>query len=95
MDPDGNEISTDDEEMIERARTTTRRNNPQPFFNLFRPVVRASTDNTATPRDVANASEAQMPAQSEHMDATEPSDAKTEVCGFSESGADPDDSVWT
>lgn len=50
LDPDGNEISTDEEEMIERARTMTRRNNPQPFFSLFRPVVRGSNDSPTTSR---------------------------------------------
>jgi len=48
LDPDGNEISTDEEETIERARAITRRNNPQPFFNLFRPVVRAPNDSLTT-----------------------------------------------
>jgi hypothetical protein len=85
LDPDGNEISTDEEEVAERARTITRRNNPQPFFNLFRPDVRASSDGTATPRDDTNTSEAQTPTQSDHMDATESSYAKVEVCGFTRS----------
>ena len=60
LDPDGNEISTDEEEMIERARTITRRNNPQPFFSLFQPVDRTSNDTPTTPRDDVGPFEAQM-----------------------------------
>jgi len=85
LDPDGNEISTDEEEMAERTRTITRRNNPQPFFNLFRPVVQASSDGTAIPGDDTNTSEAQPPTQSDHMDATESSYAKVECIHESES----------
>lgn len=64
LDPDGNEISTDEEEMIERARTITRRNNPQPFFSLFHPIDRASNDGPTTSREDAGAFEAQRPAHS-------------------------------
>ncbi|KAF9654272.1 hypothetical protein BDM02DRAFT_3182090 [Thelephora ganbajun] len=78
LDPDGNEISTDEEEMIERARMITRRNNPQPFFNLFRPVVRPSNDSSTTSGDDPSAFEAQIPAQPDRTDTTQSSDA-TEV----------------
>jgi len=75
LDPDGNEISTDEEEMIERARTITRRNNPQPFFNLFRPVVRASNDSPRTSRgDGTSALEAQTPSQSDRTNTAQSSD---------------------
>ena len=75
LDPDGNEISTDEEETIERARAVTRRNNPQPFFNLFRPVVRTSNDGSTTSRaDDPGAFEAQTPAQSDRTNVTQPSD---------------------
>lgn len=70
LDPDGNEISADEEEMLERARTIIRRNNPQPFFSLFRPVVRTSSDAIPTSRDDAITSE----AQSEPTNAAQPSD---------------------
>ena len=63
LDPDGNEISTDEEEMIERARTITRRNNPQPFFSLFHPVDRASNDDHITSRDDTSAFGAQTPTR--------------------------------
>lgn len=85
LDPDGNEISTDEEEIIERARMITRRNNPQPFFNLFRPVVRTSGDSTATPRDNTNASEAQPPTLLDHTNTIHPFDTtavKVEVREF-------------
>jgi len=77
LDPDGNEISTDEEEMIERARAITRRNNPQPFFNLFRPVVRSSNDTPTTSRDTTAVLEPQAPAQSDPTNAT-PSSGATE-----------------
>jgi hypothetical protein len=67
---------------MERARTVTRRTNPQPFFNLFRPVVRAPSEGTATPRDDTNESEVQMPTQSDRIDVSRYSEAKLEVCGF-------------
>lgn len=61
--------------MIERARMITRRNNPQPFFNLFRPVVRAPTDNPTTPRgDDVGAFETQAPSQSDSTNTAQPSD---------------------
>ena len=61
--------------MIERARTITRRNNPQPFFNLFRPVVRASNDIPTNPTgDNTDTSEAQMPLQSDSTNMVQPSD---------------------
>jgi len=70
LDPDGNEISTDEEEMIERARTITRRNNPQPFFNLFRPVVRGSSDSPTT-----SGGDDTNPFEIQRLDhATQPSD---------------------
>jgi len=76
LDPDGNEISTDEEEMIERARTITRRNNPQPFFNLFRPVVRGSSDNPANPRgDNSSGLEAHIPSRSDNASTVLASDA--------------------
>jgi hypothetical protein len=75
LDPDGNEISTDEEEMIERARAITRRNNPQPFFNLFRPVVRASSDSPVNSRgDDTGALEVQIPSQSDNANTAQPSD---------------------
>lgn len=75
LDPDGNEISTDEEEVLERARTVIRRNNPQPFFNLFRPVVRASNDNPTNSRgDNTGTPEAQIPPQSGSMNTAQPSD---------------------
>lgn len=80
--------------MIERVRTITRRSNPQPFFNLFRPVVRASSENAGAPRDDENGSEAQTLTQPDCVDATECSDdVKVEVCGFPEirKGANFDD----
>ncbi|KAF9787031.1 hypothetical protein BJ322DRAFT_1053301 [Thelephora terrestris] len=77
LDPDGNEISTDEEEIIERARMITRRNNPQPFFNLFRPVVRASSDSNTTSRDDTNASEAQTPARSDRTNTVHAFDTTT------------------
>jgi len=73
LDPDGNEISTDEEEMVERARTITRRNNPQPFFSLFQPVGRASNDGPATPGDDTGGFEAQTPARSDHTDTAQSS----------------------
>ena len=86
LDPDGNEISTDEEEMIERARTITRRNNPQPFFNLFRPVVRGSSDSPADSRgDNTGALEAQIPSRSDNLNMAQPSDTgegSLEVTGF-------------
>ena len=61
--------------MIERARMITRRNNPQPFFNLFRPVVRAPNDNPTTSRgDDAGAFETQVPSQLDSTSTTQPSD---------------------
>ena len=62
--------------MIERARTITRRNNPQPFFNLFRPVVRTSNDNpTNHTGDNTDASEAQvLPSRSDSTNTAQPSD---------------------
>jgi len=61
--------------MIERARTITRRNNPQPFFNLFRPVVRASNDNATNPTGGnTDAHETQMPSQSDSTNTAQPSD---------------------
>lgn len=75
LDPDGNEISTDEEEMIERARTITRRNNPQPFFNLFRPVVRTSNDNATNPAGGnTDGLETQMPSQSDSANTAQPPD---------------------
>ena len=85
LDPDGNEISTDEEEMIERARAITRRNNPQPFFNLFRPVVRTSSDSHTTSRDDTGAPVAQTPARSDRTNTTQPSgtaEDTLEVGGF-------------
>jgi len=64
LDPDGNEISTDEEEMIERARAITRRNNPQPFFSLFQPVDRASNESPTISRDNTGAFGAQTPTHS-------------------------------
>lgn len=63
----------------------TRRNNPQPFFNLFRPVVRASSDRATTSRDDTNAPDARTLAQSDRTNAVHPFDttaAKAEVRGF-------------
>ena len=75
LDPDGNEISTDEEETIERARAITRRNNPQPFFNLFRPVVRGSSDSPSTSRgDDTAAFETLTPVQLDHANTTQASD---------------------
>ena len=74
LDPDGNEISTDEEEMIERARAITRRNNPQPFFNLFRPVVRASNDSPTTSRDDTGTFETQLSSQPGITSTAQPSD---------------------
>jgi len=71
LDPDGNEISTDEEEMIERARAITRRNNPQPFFSLFQPVARGSDDRPTASRDDTGAFEAQTPPQPHRMNATQ------------------------
>ena len=76
LDPDGNEISTDEEETIERARAMTRRNNPQPLFNLFRPIIRGSNDGPTSSRgDDVGVSEAQLPAQSGHTSTTQSPDA--------------------
>ena len=61
--------------MIERARTMTRRNNPQPFSSLFRPVDRASNDNpTTSRRDETSAFEAHSSVQSDRMNTTRPSE---------------------
>jgi len=61
--------------MIERARTITRRNNPQPFFNLFRPVVRTSNDNATNPTGGnTDRLETQMPLQSDSTNTAQPSD---------------------
>ena len=72
--------------MIERARAITRRNNPQPFFNLFRPVVRASSDNPTNPAgDNTDAFEAQIPSQFDSTNMAQPSDTVEgilEVIGF-------------
>lgn len=89
LDPDGNEISTDEEETIERARTITRRNNPQPFFNLFRPVIRLPTDDVTSTRDDTNA-ETQAPVQPGHTNVIKPPDtAITKVEGSRESESYP------
>jgi hypothetical protein len=77
LDPDGNEISTDEEETIERARTITRRSNPQPFFSLFRPVVRTPNDGTTTSRDDTSTFEVQTSAQSDHTNAAQSFDTTT------------------
>lgn len=75
LDPDGNEIPTDEEELVERARAVVRRNNPQPFFNLFRPVIRTSSDGPSTSRDDINAFEAQTPTQLDYANTVQCSDA--------------------
>jgi len=87
LDPDGNEISTDEEEMIERARTITRRNNPQSFFSLFQPVDRPSNDGPTTSRNDTGAFEAQRQTHSARANAVQSSgtaEGTLEVTSFLE-----------
>ena len=75
LDPDGNEISTDEEEVLERARAIVRRENSHPLFDLLGPVIRESGDGTITSRGDTRSLEAQASsARSDPTNTTQPSD---------------------